>query len=102
MNTRYAYLGLGLALAGCLLWSCVANAQGQACSTREAVLENLKTNFGEVPAGIGSGDNGVVVELLLAPSGSWTLVVSYPNGRSCLVGTGSNWEQITPRPGRDS
>lgn len=100
MTGRHAYLGLVIAIGGVLLWSCVARAQGQACSTRESVLESLKTKFGEVPAGVGSGDNGVVVELLLAPGGSWSILLSMPNGKSCLVATGSDWEAI--KPGKDS
>jgi hypothetical protein len=96
----HGYLGLILALAGCLLGSCVANAQVMRCAPRDAVLATSKAQFGEVPAAMGQVGPGAVVELLLAPDGSWTLLMTYSDGRSCLMATGSNWDAAPA--GKDS
>ena len=29
---------------------------------------------------------------MTSESGSWTLVLSFPNGRSCLMATGEGWD----------
>lgn len=98
MNTRYAYLGLVIALSGCLLWSCVANAQRAPCAERSVLVADLAEKFQEHPAAVGALD-AAVMELLLSDGGSWSLIVSTPDGRSCLIATGGDWKQ-TRLPGR--
>ncbi len=73
------------------------------CGERTDMLANLKDKFHEQPSGIGITGNGGVVELLTSETGTWTLMLSFPNGRSCLMAVGENWEQAPAKPkGRDS
>lgn len=100
MTGRHAYLGLGIALGGALLWSCVARAepiqaQQTACGERHALLNQLRETYAERPAGLGVVGNGSVMELLVSPSGSWTLLLSMPTGQTCMIANGESWE---PRP----
>lgn len=100
---RAAFLGLALALIGPALLHCAARAepmplQSQACGERHDILRQLRESYAEGPHGLGITNNGGVMELLVSPSGSWTLLFSMPNGRSCLVATGDEWE---PRPPRE-
>lgn len=99
---KHPYLGLAIALAGVLaLHTCAAWGQiPQACAARETLLESLKSGFGEVPAGFGMTGNGGVFELLVSPGGSWSLILSLPDGKSCLLATGDGWE-TTRQPGKD-
>ena len=39
-------------------------------------------------------DNGSVLELLTSRGGSWTILVTAPDGTTCLMATGENWENI--------
>ena len=40
--------------------------------------------------------NGAVIEILLSPTGSFTIVMTQPNGVSCLMMTGDTWEYLPP------
>jgi hypothetical protein len=64
------------------------------CGAREALLKQLASEYQEAPAGIGLASNGSVVELLTSKGGTWTLMVTRPNGMTCLIGTGEAWQPI--------
>lgn len=71
-----------------------ASAQGRpTCGDRSDLLAQLKEKFDEKPTGVGLTGNGTVVELTKSSSGSWTLLLSFADGRSCLMAAGENWEQ---------
>jgi hypothetical protein len=89
---KYRFRTLFAALA--LLASTPAFAQQQmACGDRNDLLAHLKDKFKESAAGAGMTGNGAVMELMTSDSGSWTLILTFPTGRSCLVATGDGWEQ---------
>lgn len=67
------------------------------CGERAAVLAGLAERFAEQPAAAGLAANGQVVELLVAPDGSWTLLLSRPDGVSCLIGGGVGWAPAVVR-----
>jgi hypothetical protein len=70
-----------------------AQAPGQApqCGAREAVLERLSDKYDERPVSIGVTATGSLLEVLASPEGSWTIVVTVPNGPTCLVSSGDGW-----------
>lgn len=80
-----------------------AAAQAPQCGAREAVLERLSDKYGEQPVSIGVTATGSLLEVLASPEGSWTIVVTVPNGPTCLVSSGDGWHnapvQIAQDPG---
>lgn len=64
----------------------------QICADRLGILRHLERNHGESPVGAGLTEGGSVVELLTGDNGTWTLIVSNPDGTSCLLATGENWQ----------
>ncbi len=63
------------------------------CGKRSEVIGKLSGSFSEKPSAMGLTTNGDVIEVLTSPSGStWTIVVTMPNGTSCLIALGENWE----------
>ena len=57
-------------------------------------MELLKQRFGETRQALGvSADARRIVELFVAPDGSWTIVVTDAHGRSCIVLSGEDWTQ---------
>ena len=40
---------------------------------------------------------GGVIEVYASPKVTWTLVISKPNGVSCLIAAGQDWEEL-PKP----
>lgn len=70
----------------------LAGGSAPACGDRNDLLAQLKDKYKETPTGFGMTGQGSVVELITSENGSWTLVLSFPNGRSCLMATGDGWE----------
>ena len=67
-------------------------AAGQVCNTREIVLGHLAKKYGEVPVAVGVTNKGGLVEVLTTGDGNtWTIIVSTPNGVSCMVAAGEAW-----------
>ena len=86
----YRFVVLAAALA---MIAAPALAQQQTpCGDRDEMLAQLKQKFKESPAGFGMTGNGAVMELMTSDNGSWTLILSFPTGRSCLIATGEGWE----------
>lgn len=80
-----------------------ATAWGQPmCAPREQVVARLSQEFGEVPTAPGLMGNGNLMEITTAPSGTWTVLVTRPDGLSCFVASGDGWVQkatAVPRRG---
>jgi len=65
-----------------------------ACGKRDDVLAQLSEKFREAPVGVGLASNGGLIELLTADTGTtWTLIVTMPNGPTCLLAAGQDWQQ---------
>ncbi|MFN0043203.1 MAG: hypothetical protein ACKVSF_08340 [Alphaproteobacteria bacterium] len=86
-----------LALVPSLLCAAPAMAQSaQQCGERPRVLQALADRYQEVPVAMGLDANGGVVEILSNRAArTWTILVTMPNGVSCLVATGEHWESLT-------
>ena len=66
------------------------------CGPREAVLAQLAEKWGETRRGIGLAANQQVVEIFAsAETGSWTITVTLPDGRTCLMASGEGFEALT-------
>ena len=69
-----------------------ALAQGAHCGPRDVVIGQLDTSYGEKLVGGGLQDPDAVLELWISPeSGSWTILMSRPDGTSCIVAAGTDW-----------
>ncbi len=63
------------------------------CGTRSELVDKLKNQYSERPVATGLATNGGIIEVLASPTGnSWTIVLTMPNGTSCLIAAGENWE----------
>ena len=69
------------------------------CAERGVVAGHLKDRYGESHVGAGVAASGALIELFVAPTGTWTLIVSGPDGKSCIVSHGDGWDGA-PRLGR--
>ncbi len=81
-----------LCLLGMVLVSASVHAQ-ERCGERSKFVELMETRFGETHQAFGITSEGTMVELFASPSGTWTLVLSLPNGSSCLIGAGTDWTE---------
>ena len=77
------------ALAG-LFIACQAHAQGQNCAPTLQVYEVLKERHGESRHASGFSGDGMLVEMWgNQKTGSWTALVTHPEGVSCVVASGA-------------
>lgn len=68
----------------------VAEAQ-TICGPRERLVERLAAVYDEHQRGIGLRGSAAVYELWSAESGSWTLLVTRPDGSACVLANGLYW-----------
>lgn len=77
------------------MFAAPALARPQACNTHDRVLTHLAKKYGEVPVAIGVTSTGGLIEVLTSSDGStWTIIISSPNGTSCLVASGEGWRSM--------
>lgn len=88
-------LALSLVAATALTASAAEDDPG-GCATRAKVLNHLSANYSEAPVAIGLAENGGVIELLTSGQGStWTIIITMPDGTSCMLAAGEDWEQVS-------
>lgn len=88
------FLGLGILPAA---------AEPQ-CGMRDSLHRGLLQTYLESPAFIAITNSGALVEVLITESGNtWSILVTTPDGISCLVAAGENWRAVAgPLPGQGS
>ena len=84
-----AFLGLILSLPA------KAEQAQNICTNRSEVLGHLATKYSEAPVAMGLANNGGVIEVLSSGKGtSWTIIITMPNGVSCMLAAGESWESL--------
>jgi hypothetical protein len=96
---RLAALGLSALVGGIAFASATGNAAGPAnavriCGERDVLLEQFAMQHAETPQALGLGADGGVIEVLVAPNGGWTMLVTYPQRPTCVVAMGEAWEML--------
>ena len=69
-----------------------------ACHSHADLAAMLNRKYSEAPNAVGVQANGHLVEVFASSDGtSWTIVVTRPDGVSCIVAVGEDWEAL-PNP----
>jgi hypothetical protein len=84
-----AFLGAAIALG-----TAPSSAQGS-CGPREQLVKILADQYKEDPVGMGLAQPGQVLEVFASSNGSWTAVMTMPDGKACMIAAGDNWEMMT-------
>jgi len=64
-----------------------------ACGPHTDVIKALGSRFHETQSATALTSAGTLLEVLTADDGStWTIIVSRPDGLSCVVAAGQNWQ----------
>ena len=83
-----------LGLVAAPLIASPASAQ-TVCAERNEIVSRLENGYHEMASAIGVSGNGGVIELYTSSKGSWTLILTQPDGVSCLIAAGESWESVT-------
>ena len=71
-----------------------ASAQPQ-CNTRDETIKQLSDKYREAPVALGVTNTGHLIEVLAAKDGkTWSIIVTSPQGMSCLVIAGEGWRMV--------
>ena len=82
---------LGLAT---LLSAALPASAAPRCGPRADVLDMLAEKYDETRRGVGISGPTQVLEVFASVKGTWTVVVTDPAGRTCLVASGRSWEDL--------
>jgi hypothetical protein len=61
------------------------------CAERSAIVAKLGGYHEEAEA-IGLNNDGTLLEVFVSPQGTWTVLVSSPQGHSCIAAIGEAWQ----------
>ena len=86
---------LSLGFGGVIMAHQAAYSQQNNCAQRNQVVERLQSKYGETRRSVGlAANNGVVETYASTESGTWTIVITLPNGMTCLVAAGNAFEPL--------
>lgn len=83
-----------LSLAGATALVASSASAQTLCGERQNFISHLGKNHKEATTAMGLTSSGKVIEVLTSEKGSWTIIVTNPDGRSCLVAAGEEWEAV--------
>ncbi len=93
-----AHFVTGLLAGAIFLSACATSVVAQqliSCVPRDDALAHLAQKYREAPVAAGVTNKGGLVEVLTTGDGStWTIILSLPNGVSCLVASGEDWRAL--------
>ena len=88
-----------LVVIGMLLPSVAhAQQQQQPCGDRTKIIAYLASKYKEVPRAMAITGGNTFMEIFLSPTGTWTTLITTPNGQTCIVASGEGWEDIAIKP----
>jgi len=64
------------------------------CGARADFLEALKSKYQETGRALGIAGEVNLVEVFASKAGSWTILVTTPQGKSCIIAAGKSWETL--------
>ncbi|HJO74262.1 MAG TPA: hypothetical protein QGH84_03500 [Rhodospirillales bacterium] len=67
------------------------------CGPHQSISDSLKKSYTEAPVSMGLTVSGGIIEVFASKEGTWTMVITQPNGTSCLIAVGQDWENL-PNP----
>lgn len=81
-------------------FSLPASAREIVCPPTETLIAGLVGKYAEQPVALGMAENGTaLVHLFKSKDGAtWTVIVSYPNGHSCMIAAGEDWREYEAEP----
>ncbi len=64
------------------------------CGEHAKFVDMLGMSYAEKAVAMGLTSGGAVIEVLTSPTGSWSILLTYPTGLTCMVAAGDKWEAL--------
>ena len=89
---------LAMTFVAFVAFTSTAQAFGCRTAPRSWMTDTLRDKHKEQPVGIGIGERqNYAVELYKSKAGSFTVMLSFENGASCIVASGKHWQTLEPQ-----
>src|SRR3712207_5652339 len=72
----------------------LAQAGTPRCAPHADMLSVLAKQYGEVPQALGVVNGSRVIEVLSSKQGSFTILVTQPDGMACILAAGQDFEEV--------
>ena len=73
-------------------------AETNRCADRNAITEKLTSGYGEKYVGGGLRNEESIFEVWQSEEhGTWTILMTMPDGRSCVMAAGTDWRDTLPQ-----
>ncbi len=64
------------------------------CGEHSKFVEMLGAKYAEKSVAMGLTSTGAVIEVLISDEGTWSILLTYPTGSTCMVAAGDKWESL--------
>jgi hypothetical protein len=85
---------LAALLAASFLLVSIQQANAAVCSERKKFTSYLSKKYNEVPKAVGLVSNSGMMEVYVSEKGTWSILMTTPNGITCLIAAGDNWQGL--------
>ncbi len=66
------------------------------CGSRADFIKALSDKYQETGKALGIAGQVNLVEVFASKAGTWTILVTTPEGKSCIIAAGNSWEDLPP------
>ena len=84
-------LAIAFAAALMAVFLCAPAAAQNICAARDEVVQRLWDRWQEAQVALAVINDGKLLEIFVSERGSWTVIISDPNGRACVASAGQEW-----------
>lgn len=88
---------LATALGLSMLSLAMPAAAQSICGSRGDFIKHLEKRHQEQPTSMGLASNGKMIEVLTSETGTWTIIVTSPDGTACVIAAGEAWQTMMPQ-----
>ena len=91
MGTKTMALKTKLIIAAATLLMTTPAAAQNICAPRTDMVKRITEAYSETQVAVGLAVTGNLIETFVSDAGSFTVIITNPNGVSCVAVTGTNW-----------
>jgi hypothetical protein len=66
------------------------------CGNREDFVKALADKFKEQGKALAIAGQANLLEIYTSQAGTWTILMTSPAGKTCIIAAGNSWEDIPP------
>lgn len=84
----------GLSVLASIAVMAPALAAAPKCAPHKEMVSLLSDKYKETPKGLGLVHGTRVVELFVSRAGTWTILATKLDGKTCIIAAGKDWEDV--------